>query len=129
MNDTSAMRVRGWENASETSPGPGRCQGPVEELAPAPPIEIVVAGLDAVPGGEARPLLHSVLAGGTASVHQPPTLLAHALEGLAHRQALVAGDAADLVEFGGHRDHAALEARDLEGDGTEAGGQRHHLAR
>lgn len=56
MNDTSPMRVRGWENDSEPSPGPRRCQGPVKALAPAEPIGIVVDGLDVVPGGEARPL-------------------------------------------------------------------------
>src|SRR4029453_17522260 len=105
MNDTSPMRVRGWENDSEPSPGSRRCQGPVEALAPAEPIGIVMDGLDAVqaarsarcaslgarlarsgpgsgyPGRRAGP--HAgpprprpgARRGG--SIHQPPPLLAH----------------------------------------------------
>jgi len=46
----------------------------------------------------------------------------------AHGQALGPGDAPHLVELGRHRDHAAVQTRDLEGNGAVCRGQRHHLA-
>src|SRR5437867_12837519 len=48
------------------------------------------------------------------------------VEHLAHGHSLRAGDPAYLVEFRGRRDHAALEARDLVGDGAVGRGERHH---
>src|SRR5215813_7571415 len=63
------------------------------------------------------------------SAEQPAAFLARPLERLTHRKALVARDAADFFELGGHRDRPTIEPGHLEADGAQGGGERDDLAR
>src|SRR5262245_51760638 len=67
--------------------------------------------------------------GGRVVPELRPPLGPEPLQGLAHRQAALAGDAADLVELRRHRDRLPVESGHLEGEGPQGRGEADHLPR